>query len=280
MSSCSLYFRALSANDLLVIYTVVLPLWIGNQFGLDPAREYDWYCRAKKFVQTSLYTISPYLVVLACFDRLCTSSTSVRLRRLASKRVAYYLIPCMVIFIFVAYFHILIWYKLASYYNVKYCYSPDPIYSIFLGFFALFFLCIIPPTLMVILCCITIIFLRQQRRRVMPVNQVRLRQRDNQLIKMLFIYVAFNVICNVPFSVTYVMLMLQQPNYVPLDVSLFLIFSLLLNVNFSTSFYAYTLSTPFYRLELYNLIKIIKGKLQQRNNIHFIQRTVHPSNTK
>jgi hypothetical protein len=261
MSSCSLYFRALSANDLLVIYAVILPLWLASQFGLDLSNKLDWYCRIKKFVQTSLYTLSPYLVVLACFDRLCTSSTNVRLRRLATIRVASFLIPCTVIFVFAAYFHLPIWYKLAPYYNIYYCYSPSPTYSKFIGVFVLIFLCLIPPVSMVILCSITLMFLRQQRRRIMPVNQVRLRQRDNQLLKMLFIYVALNVICNVPFAVTYVMLMYQQPNYVPLDVTLFSVFSLLLNVNYSTSFYAYTLGTPFYRHELYNLIKVIKSKL-------------------
>ncbi len=121
---------------------------------------------------------------------------------------------------------------------------------------------------MVTLCSITLMFIRQQRRRVMPINQARLRQRDNQLLKMLFIYVALNVTCNAPFAVTYVILMFQQPNYVPLDITLFSLFSLLLNVNFSASFYAYTLSTPFYRLQLYNLIQDFKGKLRQTNNLH------------
>lgn len=130
---------------------------------------------------------------------------------------------------------------------------------------------------MVILCCITLMCLRQQRRRIMPVNQTRLRQRDNQLLKMLFMYVAFNVICYVPFSVTYVMLMFEQPRYIQSHVILFSIFSLLLNVNFSTSFYAYTLGTPFYRRELSHLIQDIKGKLLYRNNTQLNRRSLHAS---
>jgi len=272
ISSCSLYFRVLAANDLLVLYTVVLPLWLVNQFGIDPTQEYNWYCKMKTYFSDSLYTLSPYLVVLTCFDRLCTSSTNSRLRKMATIRIASCLIPSMVIFIFATYFHIPVWYKLASYLSTSTCYSPNPIYSKFVSLFILFFLCIIPPVLMVILCSITLILLRQQRRRVMPVNQVRLRQRDNQLLKMLFIYVALNVICNVPFSVTYVMLMFEQPNYVQIHILLFRLFGLLLNVNFSTSFYAYTLSTPFYRHELYNLIQVFKTKIWQINDVHFIRR--------
>jgi hypothetical protein len=60
MSSCSFYFRALSANDLLVLYTVVLPLWLENQFGIDSSGKENWYCQAEKFVQASLYTLSPF----------------------------------------------------------------------------------------------------------------------------------------------------------------------------------------------------------------------------
>jgi len=97
----------------------------------------------------------------------------------------------------------------------------------------------------------------------MPVNQIRLRQRDNQLLKMLFIYVALNVTCTAPFSVT----------YVQLHVTLFRLFGLLLNVNFSTSFYAYTLGTPFYQREL--KIQTLKSKLRQTNSVHSMRRTTH-----
>jgi hypothetical protein len=277
MSSCTLYFRALSANDLLVIYTVVLPLWLADQYNLDPSQNYNWYCKLKTYLTDSLYTLSPYLVVLACFDRLCTSSTNIQLRKIATIGIASYLIPAMIIFIFAMYFHIPIWYEVAPYLSISICYAPNPIYSKFVSLFILFFLCIIPPTLMVILCSITLMFLRQQRRRIMPVNQIRLRQRDNQLLKMLFIYVAFNVICNVPFAVTYVMLMFQQPRYVPMDITLFSLFGLLLNVNFATSFYAYTLGTPFYRHELSNLIQDFKRKLWRTNEVHIIPRIAHGS---
>ena len=272
MSSCSLYFRALSLNDLLVLYTVVLPLWLQSQFDIDPTRQHNWYCKLKTYVNDSLYTLSPYFLALGCFDRLCTSSTHASLRRIATIRAASRLVVGMIVFVFVAYSHIPIGYKLASYYSVPYCYSPDPGYSKFISLFLLFFLCIIPPVLMVTLCSITLILLRQQRRRVMPVNQARLRQRDNQLLKMLFIYVVFNVVCTVPFAVTYVMLMFQQPAYVATHVLLFRLFALLLNVNFGTSFYTYTLGTPFYRRELYNLIKDLRHRVHPANELHSLRR--------
>lgn len=60
---------------------------------------------------------------------------------------------------------------------------------------------------MVILYSMTIVLFRRQRHRIMSINRTRLSQRDNQLLKMFVICVALNVICNVFFAVTYVMLM-------------------------------------------------------------------------
>ncbi len=113
--------------------------------------------------------------------------------------MASYIIPGMVILVSAAYFHISVQYKLAPTVIDSYCYK-------FIGLFILFFLCIIPPSL---------ICLRQHRRRVMLVNHVRISQRDNQLLKMLFMYVTLNIISTIPSAVTYVMLIFQQPSYVP-----------------------------------------------------------------
>jgi hypothetical protein len=203
---------------------------------------------------------------LACFDRLCTSSTNAQLRRIATIRVASYLVPAAVVFIFFAYFHIPIWYQLVYYPTTAVCTSPNPTYIRVFSLFLLLLLCIIPPTLMSIICVSTLILLRQQRRRVMPINQSRLRQRDNQLLKMLFIYVATHIICTVPFAVTYVILVFMPWGYTRLLVNIFSLCALLLNTNFATSFYVYTLCTPFYRHELYNLFQAGRNRLHRTSS--------------
>jgi hypothetical protein len=95
----------------------------------------------------------------------------------------------------------------------------------------------------------------------MPVNQARLRQRDNQLLKMLFLYVASNLICTIPFSISLLIVVYELPTPSATSVLLFRLFVLLFNVNFSTSFYIYTLGTPFYRHELFCLIKDIHNRI-------------------
>jgi hypothetical protein len=260
-TSCSLYFRALSINDLFVLYIVVFSSWYTTQFGTDPSKRYDWYCKMKTYLNDCLYTLSPYFIVLACLDRLCTSSTSVRLRNIATIRIASYFIPAMVIFVFFAYCHIPIFYELGRFSTTSVCYIPNPIYIKIFSLFLLLFLCVIPPILMTIICSITLILLRQQRQRVMPINQTRLRQRDNQLLKMLFIYVASHIICTLPFAVTYVLYVFTPAADTQVILNLFRLSSLLLNANFATSFYVYTLGTPFYRYELYNLFRAGRNRL-------------------
>ena len=266
-TSCSLYFRALSINDLLVLYIVVFPLWYTSQFNRDPTKDSNWFCKLKTYLNNSCYTLSPYLIVLACFDRLCTSSTDARLRRIATIRCAAFLVLGMTCAVFLAYFHIPIWYQLiySPITMSSSCSISSASYTKFTSMFLLVVLCIIPPMLMIVFCVITLILLRQRRHRIMPVNQRRLRQRDNQLLKMLFIYVLSHIICTVPFSVSYVVLVYSQPRFTSLMIVSFQLSILLLNANFATSFYIYTLCTPFYRQEFFNLFR------SSRN------RQIHPS---
>ena len=277
-TSCSLYFRALSLNDLVVLYIFVLNQWLVEQRGIDPTVKATWYCKFKSFINTGLYTVSPYLVVLACFDRLCTSSTNVRLRRLASVRFASFLIPFTVVFVFVCYFHVLIWYEviLTPFFSI--CGVINATYSRVFPIFLIVFLGFLPPALMLIFCIITLILLRQQRRRIMPVNQNRVRQRDNQLIKMLFIYVMSHSICTLPFSISFLILIFH-PGYYPTFIGLLFRCSILIfNLNFATSFYIYTMGTPFYRRELYSLMVTARNEFHKMIHKHRHRLPISPTN--
>jgi hypothetical protein len=152
-------------------------------------------------------------------------------------------------------------------------------YKIF-AVFLLIFLGFMPPILMMILSCATLILLRQQRRRIMPINQTRLRQRDNQLLKMLFVYVACHLICTIPFSITLPIVVYQLPTPSPTMILLFRLFVLLFSVSFSISFYIYTLCTPFYRHELCCLIKDMYNRfhrmIYRNHNQRRLQSTGNP----
>jgi len=148
----------------------------------------------------------------------------------------------------------------------SFCAITNPLYNKILAVSLLLLFCLIPPLLMIIFCSITFILLRQQRHRIMPVNQTRLRHRDNQLIKMLFIYVTSNIVCTLPFSVIYFIQIYHYYNASPWKDSMVEIFALLTNVAYATSFYVYTLGTPFYRDELVNLLRSIWQRFHRDNN--------------
>ena len=261
LSSCSLYFRALSMNDLIALYIIVFPVWLEAKLNIDLMQYHDWSCKLKNYLINIFYTISPYFLVLACFDRLCTSSSNAKIRRIATIRVASYVIPITIILVLLMHFHIPINYKLITVGSKTYCETINAGYSRFVSLFLLFFLCIFPPSLMIIFCLTTVILRRQHQRRIMPTNQNRSGQRENQILKMLFIYVALNVICTLPFAICHVLMMFEDRLYDRHHVKLLRLLRLLLNINFSTSFYAYTLATPFYRQELRCLIQKIVNRI-------------------
>jgi hypothetical protein len=263
-TSCALYFRALSANDLLVLWFVILQQWIEIQFQLDATVKYDWYCKLDQYLTYIFYTLSPYFTVLACLDRLCTSSTNARLRKIATIRIASYLIPSLIILVFIGFPYLLVWSEIVSTPTGAFCAILDPKYSRLLVLSLLIFYSLIPPLLMIIFCSITVILLRQQRHRIMPVNQARLRHRDHQLIKMLFIYVTSNIICILPFSITFFLQTYYHNNPSPLSDPLVQIFTILVTVAYTSSFYVYTLGTPYYRDELFNLLKTVWHRIHRR----------------
>ena len=253
-NSCALYFRARSINDLCVLCYVMLFQWLRDQFNMDPATQYHWYCKVSNYLMYTLYTLSPYFVVLACFDRLCTSSTNAKVRRLASVKTASILIPCVIGILSLFFVYLLVGSEIVSSPMGTGCILSTPIYDEILLFSIGFFYCFLPLLLMIIFKCITVILLRRQRNRVMPVNLACARRRDNQLLRMLSIYVVWNIICIAPFSIVYFIQLQKSDDLSPLADPLVGIFNLLANCTYASSFYIYTLATPFYRAELCKLL--------------------------
>ena len=260
-TSCAVYFRALSLNDLIVLWYILLLQWLNEQYHIRPEVNSIVYCKLSLYVLNIFYNLSPNFLVLACFDRLCTSSNSARIRKIATPRVAYCLLGSTILFTMSIYIYVLIWSEIVSTPEITVCTIIHPIYSKLLALTLMIFYCFLPPVLMMIFCALTLFFLRQQRRRIMPLNQVRVRQRDNQLIKMLVIYVTTNILCILPFTINYFLQVYIYFNPSPFSSSLVQYSIILLSVTYATSFYVYTLGTPFYRDEFRNLLKDIWRKI-------------------
>ena len=96
-ASCSFYFRALSINDLLVLYIIVLTQWLNDQFHFDLTIKYIWYCKIRTYATYCLYAISPYFIVLVCIDRLCRTSKNSQIRHIATPPIAHQIISITII---------------------------------------------------------------------------------------------------------------------------------------------------------------------------------------
>lgn len=254
-TSCALYFRVLSINDLIVLWFNIFSLWLSVQFNINPASQSAFYCKLSQYLTYIFYTLSPYLLVLACFDRFCTSSTNARLRRIATVHIAPFLILSVTIIILAIYLCVPIWSELITTPQSSSCGMLNPTYRGLLAITLLIFYSFIPPLLMILFSGLTLILLRQQRRRIMPNNQARARQLDHQLLKMLFIYITTNIICILPFTITCFIQIYTFNNQFPLQAQSVQSSVMLASVAYATSFYVYTLATPFYRDEFKQLLK-------------------------
>lgn len=262
-SSCSLYFRILSINDLFVLYFLVFIQWLEEQYHFNPTNQLVWFCKIRTYAMYCLYAYSPYFLVLACFDRLCRSSKNTRLRHIATPTIARRIITIIIILIMIIYCHILFQFNI----NKSICIPLNMLYYQFLGFFVLIFYCLLPPILMSTFCIYTYILLYRRRKKqqngfklnIYSIHNNR-RYRNYQLIKILFLYVITNIICILPFAIAF---LLNVYNFQS-DLQLSVIVKctvLLVNLNYCSSFYVYTLGTPLYRRELIILFKNFKNKI-------------------
>ena len=253
-NSCALYFRARSINDLGVLCYVILFQWLRDQFKINPMAHYTWYCKVSNYLTYTLYTLSPYFVVLACFDRLCTSSTNAKIRCLASVNAASILIPCVVGIFSLFFTYLLAGSEIVSTPMGMDCALSNSTYDELLLFSIGFLFCYLPLVLMIVFKCITVILLRRRRNQVMPVNLACARRRDHQLLRMLSIYVAWNILCIAPLSIVYFIQLKKEDQVSPLVDPLVGIFNILASFTYASSFYIFTLATPFYRAELCKLL--------------------------
>ena len=267
-NSCALYFRALSINDLCVLCYVIGSQWLSDQFDINPTTQYNWYCKLANYLTYPLYTLSPYLLVLACFDRLCTSSAHAKVRRLATMRAASILICSVTILIFLSQTYLIMGSQILTLPMHSFCTMSSDLYNQMLLFSVGILFCFLPPLLMILFSSLTYVSLRRQRNRIMPVNQARSRHRDTQLLKMLGIYVVWNIVCVAPFSITYFIQLQKNDNLFPLGDPSVMICTILVNITYASSFYIYTLGTPFYREELWKMMSKCLRRIYRFNHRH------------
>ena len=279
-SSCTLYLIAASADNIMVIYTSLLIRLMAGGFAYDITIISNVICKLRYYGGYIFFAVSPYFMILACFDRYCSSSASTARRSWSNKKVAKRLIIGAIILASILYLHMAIFYEIVTSGSSKSCTARSGIYNIFYKLFYLIVYCLLPSSCMGIFCALTFINIRQQSRRIQPAlvagNNNRRSRIQGQMIKMLFSQVLTQLLCILPHAI--ISLLSLFINTSTTIYSFFnQIFILPLFVSYTTSFYVFTLSSPVYRQELMKIMWFLRrSEHRQERTLATITTSTHP----
>jgi hypothetical protein len=276
-NSCTQYFIAGAFNNALVVYFLFVIDVFSNGYGIVVSTHSSLTCKITCYLSYLIYNLSPYLLVLASFDRFCCSSTSARLRLWAQVKVARRIIAVMLIIFTAIFTPLLITYDLTVT-NPPQCVSASQAFSTGWSFFELIFYALVPPFLMVLFSSLTLWNIRTQRRNIQPMGGTISsngrggkrphRRSDNALLRMLTFQVFAYIICCTMLCVMVTMVsVVSQPT--SLMITLLNISFLPFYLSYCTSFYIYTLSAQLYRQEILAIVN------QTRQYIRNIIRAEH-----
>jgi hypothetical protein len=168
-SVCSWYFLAASVASLIAINTGYLTRILTNLGLPDPSRTIGWYCTGRVYIPTVSLTLIRHFLCSIVIDRFLVTSTSVKLRRISSFKVAKWYIPLSVLCWMIFYSHIWVGYPASP--NGLGCKRWGGAYSVFITVSTLMIEVIIPTVVMIVFSVLTINNvhgLRQRRNRIMP----------------------------------------------------------------------------------------------------------------
>jgi hypothetical protein len=265
-SACTLYLLAASIDNILVIYINLLTRVLAGGFSIDVTIISNFMCKSRYYFGYVCFAVSPYLFILACFDRYCSSSTSATRRSWSNKKLAKRLILGAIILACVLYSHMAIFFEITISGTKASCYTRPGIYNTFYRIFYLVVYCMLPSVCMGVLCILTLRNIRQQSNRVRPALSTgndTLRRIDRQMIQMLFSQVLTQLVCILPFAtISLVALFIDTTSVIYTFFNQ--MFILPLFVSYTTSFYVFTISSRVYRQELFKLIWFWKRRQDDR----------------
>ncbi|CAF1367948.1 unnamed protein product, partial [Didymodactylos carnosus] len=185
----------------------------------------------KGYLSYVFYTSSPYLIVWASFDRYCSTSQHIRLRKFSDLYVVRRVIPLTFVFFLIMYIPILIFYDIGPLNNV--CGVQNALFYQIFTCYILVLYGIGPPLLMAIFGLLTIWNIRQNRQRVMPIANVlssTKRRTDGQLFQMLMLQIlSYIVLVIMSMIMWFLSTIIQSPS--PVFIFVFKITSIPLCMN-------------------------------------------------
>ncbi len=267
-SSCIFYLIAASIDNILVIYTSLLFRLLSSGYSYNLTIS-DFFCKLRFYLSYVFLAVSPYFFILACFDRYCSSSISVRRRSWCNREIAKRFTIGAIILAFILYVHMAIFYKKNTSGTSISCSATPGVYTVFYRIFYLVIYCLLPSFFMGVLCILTLINIREQARRIRPTlvsGGNNLRRIDRQMMRMLFSQVLTQLLCILPHAVINIVALFINTNSTIYNF-FSQIFFLPLYVSYTTSFYVFTLSSRIYRKELIKIVWFWKRRQFENENI-------------
>jgi len=254
--SCTIYLLAASIDNILVIYTNLLTRLLATGYSNDITQLSDFLCKFRFYGGYSALALSPYFMILACFDRYCLSSISVARRAWCNRKTAIKLTFGAILLALLVYLHMGIFFERRFTNTSVVCYSRPGVYDLFYRIFFLVIYCLLPSFCLGILCVLTLKNIRQQVQRINPAlaNGNHLHRRiDRQMIRMLIGQIVTQLACILPFAILNLIGLFINSSTVIYNF-FFEILCLPLFVSYATSFYVFTLSSRIYQQELKKIL--------------------------
>jgi hypothetical protein len=254
-SPCTHYFLAYAVFS--IIYTcIICPTEILRSFYIEWSNT-RVTCKIQYYIVYLPPFLASVMLVLASFDRYCSSSQSRQLHSASTTRTAKFSIVIGTILFAIYLIPMLIIYNWDVTTNTCLQYS-NPLISVYISSQIILFY-IAEPILMAIFGLLTISNIRRHVTRIglQPVL-VHGRRTERQLARMLLLQISVHLILTVPFGVVYSMNAFAPSTRTPNILAVRYILVIWQQCDYFMSFFLYVLSGSAYREQLIRILKFIK----------------------
>ncbi|CAF3960866.1 unnamed protein product [Rotaria sp. Silwood1] len=258
-NACSLYLLTMVVFNICCLNVGVVPIIYALDY-YDITTATLLGCQMQFYFRHVFFQMLRTAKALACMDRYAICSTNAHFRAFSNPKMAIYvIIGCIIFWSLVAIFFS--WIR--SVQNNS-CNVFNETYAMIYTIYYMMVSGVFPPLLMTIFSILVMKNLRSLRSRIQPEKRDkeeihppirRIRKRDRDLMKMIFIEVMFYVITTLPFSVYLVYKVITDPlpkNLQRKQIESFVTYMLqqfMLYFNTTVPFYIYIATSPAFRRE-------------------------------
>ncbi|UJR12677.1 hypothetical protein I4U23_016851 [Adineta vaga] len=164
-NSCVQYLLSTSIVSILILYIGLMSRLL-NGYNLDYTSYSSILCKIRYFISYLCLYCTSWFITLGCFDRFCSSSTSVFLRNFCKQKIVYRAISSVIILGCLIFAESIYCFNNGNMNSVASCYTISIQCQIVDGLLLMIFYTTIPILLMIIFGFLTLKNIRQSRRQV------------------------------------------------------------------------------------------------------------------